>query len=170
MSIGFAYVWFYKGCLNLLLPFHFVFQGIPGHLLLPILEKRDPLEIERLEVSSTFKVLSMLQKNILSRKSYCTQLCTVHFSVTDQLHESALWCINLLNIFFFIFFFPKNNWKELTLIHSGETFTLQSGQERVSGLSCTLKQKESHENKNFGRFITFKDYCKRLLMDVMSVV
>ena len=151
------------------------FQGIPGHLLLPILENLDPLEIEKLEDSSIFKAMSMLEKSILLIELYTFKaLCgmflnTINFPVTDQHHESVLWCINLFNIFF-IYFFPKNNLKELTLIHSGETFTLQSGQERVSGLRYTLKQRESHENKNFGRSITFKDYCKRLLMDVTPVV
>ena len=45
-----------------MLTFHFIFQGIPGHLLLPILEKLDPLEIEKLEVSGIFKVMGMMEK------------------------------------------------------------------------------------------------------------
>ena len=88
-------------------------------------------------------------------------------------HRPTSWVWTLMHQsfkHFFIYFFPKNNWNELTLIHSGETFVLQSGEERVSGSRYTLKQTESHENKNFGRFITFKDYYKRLLMDVTSVV
>ncbi|CAH3135701.1 unnamed protein product, partial [Porites lobata] len=34
------------------------FLGIPGHVLLPILENLDPLEIEKLEGSSIFKAMS----------------------------------------------------------------------------------------------------------------
>ena len=77
------------------------FQGIPGHvLLIPILENLDPLEIEKLEGSSIFKAMSMLEKNVLLIELYTFKvLC-----VTDQLHESALWCINLFNIFLSISF------------------------------------------------------------------
>ena len=46
------------------------FQGIPGHLLLPILENLDPLEIEKLEDSSIFKAMSMLEKSILLIELY----------------------------------------------------------------------------------------------------
>jgi len=84
--------------------FLFFFQGIPGHLLLPILENLDPLEIEKLEDSSIFKAMSMLEKSILLIELYTFKASWV----TDQLHESALWCINLFN-FFFIYFFPKND-------------------------------------------------------------
>ena len=89
--------------------FLFFFQGIPGHLLLPILENLDPLEIEKLEVSSIFKAMSMLEKNVLLIELYTFKvLCgislnTINFPVTDQLHESALWYINLFNIFFYLF-------------------------------------------------------------------
>ena len=88
----------------------FFFPGIPGHLLLPILENLDPLEIEKLEVSSIFKAMSMLEKNVLLIELYTFKvLCgislnTINFPVTDQLHESALWCINLFNIFLSISF------------------------------------------------------------------
>ena len=76
------------------------FQGIPGHVLLPILENLDPLEIEKLEGSSIFKAMSMLEKSILLIELYTFKvLC-----VTDQLHESALWCINLFTIFLSISF------------------------------------------------------------------
>ena len=84
----------------------FFFQGIPGHLLLPILENLDPLEIEKLEVSSIFmKAMSMLEKNVLSIELYTFKvLCgiflnTINFPVTDQLHESALLYIDLFNLF-----------------------------------------------------------------------
>ena len=83
----------------------FFFQGIPGHLLLPILENLDPLEIEKLEDSSIFKAMSMLEKSILLIELYTFKvLCgislnTLNFPVPDQLHESALWYINLFNIF-----------------------------------------------------------------------
>ena len=55
--------------------FFFFFQGIPGHLLLPILENLDPLEIEKLEVSSIFKATSMLEK-IFANNNY--EYCTVN--------------------------------------------------------------------------------------------
>ena len=89
------------------------FQGIPGHLLLPILENLDPLEIEKLEDSSIFKAMSMLEKSILLIELYTFKaLCgmffnTINFPVTDQHHESALWCINLFNIFFYLFLSKK---------------------------------------------------------------
>ena len=93
--------------------FLFFFQGIPGHLLLPILENLDPLEIEKLEVSSIFKAMSMLEKNVLLIELYTFKvLCgislnTINFPVTDQLHESALWYINLFNFFFYLFLSKK---------------------------------------------------------------
>ena len=78
----------------------FFSQGIPRHLLLPILENLDRLDIEKLEDSSIFKAMSMLEKSILVIELYTFKaLC-----VTDQLHESALWCINLFNIFLSISF------------------------------------------------------------------
>ena len=49
--------------------FLFFFQGIPGHLLLPILENLDPLEIEKLEDSSIFKAMSMLEKKCLVNRT-----------------------------------------------------------------------------------------------------
>ena len=88
-------------------------QGIPGHLLLPILENLDPLEIEKLEVSSIFKAMSMLEKNVLLMELYTFKaLCgiflnTINFPVTDQLHESALWYIKLFNNFFYLFLSKK---------------------------------------------------------------
>ena len=48
----------------------FFFQGIPGHLFLPILENLDPLEIEKLEDSCIFKAMSMLEKSILLIELY----------------------------------------------------------------------------------------------------
>ena len=83
--------------------FVFFFQGIPGHLLLPILENLDPLEIEKLEDSCIFKAMSMLEKSILLIELYTFKV----LFVTDQLHESALWCINLFNIFFYLFLSKK---------------------------------------------------------------
>ena len=66
--------------------FVFFFQGIPGHILLSILENLDPLEIEKLEGSSIFKAMSTLEKSILLIELYTFKaIC-----VTDQLHESAL--------------------------------------------------------------------------------
>ena len=94
--------------LSVMLFLFFFFQGIPGHVLLPILENLDPLEIEKLEGSSIFKAMSMLEKSILLIELYTFKvLC-----VTDQLHESALWCINLLNIFLSISFqkIIERNW------------------------------------------------------------
>ena len=91
----------------------FFFQGIPGHLLLPILGNLDPLEIEKLEDSSIFKAMSMFEKSILLLELYTFKaLCgmilnTINFPVTDQLHESALWYINLFNIFFYLFLSKK---------------------------------------------------------------
>ena len=68
-----------------------------------ILENLDPLEIEKLEDSSIFKAMSMLEKSILLIELYTFKvLC-----VTDQLHESAIWCINHFNIFFYLFLFKK---------------------------------------------------------------
>ena len=90
--------------------FLFFFKGIPGHLLLPILENLDPLEIEKLEVSSIFKAMSMLEKNVSLIELYTFKvlsgisLNTINFPVTDQLHESALWYINLFNFFLSISF------------------------------------------------------------------
>ena len=94
--------------LSVMLFLFLFFQGIPGHVLLPILENLDPLEIEKLEGSSIFKAMSMLEKSILLIELYTFKvLC-----VTDQLHESALWCINLLNIFLSISFqkIIERNW------------------------------------------------------------
>ena len=89
--------------LSVMLFLFLFFQGIPGHVLLPILENLDPLEIEKLEGSSIFKAMSMLEKSILLIELYTFKvLC-----VTDQLHESVLWCINLFNIFFYLFLSKK---------------------------------------------------------------
>ena len=94
--------------LSVMLFLFLFFQGIPGHVLLPILENLDPLEIEKVEGSSIFKAMSMLEKSILLIELYTFKvLC-----VTDQLHESALWCINLFNIFLSISFqkLIERNW------------------------------------------------------------
>ena len=69
------------------------------------MENLDPLDIEKLEVSSIFKAMGMLEKNVLLIELYTFKvLCgiflnTINFPVTDQLNESALWYINLFNIF-----------------------------------------------------------------------
>ena len=61
----------------------FFFQGIPGHLLLPILENLDPLEIEKLEVSSIFKAMSMLEKNVLLIELYTFFILKFYLSQTN---------------------------------------------------------------------------------------
>ena len=86
------------------------FQGIPGHLLPPILENLDPLEIGKLEDSSIFKAMSMLEKSsvlieLYTFKALCGMfLNTINFpaqtSIMSLYSDASIFLTFFLSISF----------------------------------------------------------------------